>query len=87
MKNTFLALGFLFVMNATAAEGELKKYVPPTDTEVAKNRACFQDLEVQGCGKQDEDPEQFRACMSNVHMNLDDHCKRLMSKLYGSDAN
>ena len=83
MKKTLMILGFLFVMNAGAAEGDLGKYVPPSDAEVSKNRACFQDLEVQGCGKQEEDPEQFRSCMSNVHENLNEHCKRLMSNLYG----
>ncbi len=83
MKKTLMIFGFLFVMNAGAAEGDLGKYVPPSDAEVSKNRACFQDLEVQGCGNQEEDPEQFRSCMSNVHENLNEHCKRLMSNLYG----
>ena len=83
MKKSLMIFGFLFVINAGAAVGDLGKYVAPTEDEIAKNRACFQDLEVQGCGKQEEDPEQFRSCMSNVHSNLDEHCKRLMSKLYG----
>jgi hypothetical protein len=85
MKNLLTILGFLIVVNARAAEGDLGKYVAPSEAEISKNRACFQDLEVQGCGKQEDDPEQFRACMSNVHESLDDNCKRLMSNLYGGE--
>lgn len=83
MKKSLMIFGFLFITNVFAAEGDLGKYVPPSDTEVAKNRACFQDLEIQGCGKQEDDPDQFRSCMSNVQDSLDAHCKRLMSNLYG----
>ena len=77
MKFTLALFSMLFMMNVFAAAAQ------PSEAEVAKNRACFQDLEVQGCRSQDEDPEQFRACLANVHQSLDDHCKKMLLDLYG----
>jgi hypothetical protein len=85
MKHTLAIFGLIFMLNAKATvEEQPKKYSHPSEMEIEKNRACFQDLEVQGCGKFEDDHEQFRSCMSNAHQNLDDHCKELMSNLYGS---
>lgn len=83
MKNMFMLMaGFVFILNVHATEE--KKYVHPSETEIEQNRSCFQDLEVQGCGKWEDDPVQFRSCMSNAQESLDDHCKKLMLKLYGT---
>jgi hypothetical protein len=70
----------LFTLNLFAAE---QKNIQPSEAEIAKNQACFQDLEVQGCRSQEEDPEQFRACMANSHQSMDDHCKKMLLDLYG----
>ncbi len=77
MKYTLAMFSMLFMMNVFAANSQ------PSEAEIAKSRACFQDLEVQGCRSQDEDPEQFRACLANVHESLDDHCKKMLLDLYG----
>jgi hypothetical protein len=77
MKNTLAIFGLLFMMNAFANK-------QPTESEIQKNRACFQDLEIQGCRTQEEDPEQFQACLSNAQDSLDDYCKKMMLKLYGT---
>lgn len=50
--------------------------------EMAKNRSCFQELTVQGCGDPGEDHKQFRSCMSHVYPKLSKDCKALMTKLY-----
>jgi len=77
MKLTLALFAMLFMMNVFAAATQ------PSEAEIAKSRACFHDLEVQGCRSQEEDPEQFRACLANVHESLDDHCKKMMLDLYG----
>lgn len=59
------------------------KYQHPSETEIQKNRACFQEVEVQGCRTQEEDPEQFRACLSSAVDQLDEDCKKMMLELYG----
>lgn len=80
MKKTSIMFGLLMMMgSAYAAE-----YKRPTAAEISQYRACFEDLEVQGCGKLEEDHVQFRSCMSNVQDSLDDHCKKMMKRLYGS---
>lgn len=77
MKFTLALFSMLFMMNLFAAAAQ------PTEAEIAKNQACFKELEVQGCRSQEEDPEQFRACLANVHQSLDDHCKKMLLDLYG----
>lgn len=82
MKYTLALFSMLFMFNVFAVE-TYQKAPQPSDAEIQKNRACFQDLEVQGCRSQDEDPEQFRSCLANVHQSLDDHCKKMLLDLYG----
>ena len=79
MKFTLSLFTMIFMMNVYAET----KATRLSDSEIAQNRACFQDLEVQGCRSQDEDPEQFRACLANSHQSLDEHCKKMMLDLYG----
>lgn len=78
-KLTIALFTLLFMMNVFAAD----KAAQPSEAEIAKNQSCFKELEVQGCRSQDEDPEQFRACMANVHPSMDDHCKKMLLDLYG----
>lgn len=82
MKNIVLLLGLMFAYNSFADieyEGAASK---PSASEINKNRACFEELKIQGCGDPGEDPEQFRACMNNVYSSLSRDCKALMTKLY-----
>lgn len=79
------ALSLVVMMNANATvESTGTKSIQPSETEIQKNRACFQYLEVLGCGDAGEDPDHFRSCLGNVHPTLDDHCQRLMLELYGT---
>lgn len=82
MKKLIMALGLLSIFNVYAVT--VDKYAQPTEAEIAKNRACFQELERQGCRTIEEDPEQFRSCLSNSHIALDDYCKKMMLDLYGT---
>lgn len=82
MRLSLAFFSMLFMFNVYA-DNQYQKAVQPSDVEIQQNRACFHDLEVQGCRTQDEDPEQFRSCLSNAVDSLDDHCKEMMLKLYG----
>lgn len=82
MKNIVLLMGLLIAYNSFADieyEGTSSK---PSATEISKNRACFEELKVQGCGDPGEDAEQFRSCMNNVYETLSADCRNLMTKLY-----
>lgn len=81
-KLTLISLMAFSVANASV-EAEQKNYQHPTSAEIDQRRACFQDLEVQGCGKHEEDSVQFRSCLSNVLGSLDQNCRRMMVELYG----
>lgn len=83
MKKIILIAGLLMSFAVVADidyEGETSN---PTPEEIARNRACFEDLSRQGCGDAGEDPEHFRSCMSNVYTSLSQECQSLMTKLYG----
>ncbi|MCM2349374.1 MAG: hypothetical protein NDI69_05080 [Bacteriovoracaceae bacterium] len=85
MKNIVLMIGLLFSLTALAdIEYVEDNQAKPTQAEITKNRACFQELITQGCGDPGEDPQQFRSCMSNVYSTLTKDCQTLMSKLYGN---
>ena len=86
MKYIFLTLSFsMMMLNAHASiEASSTPSSQPSKDEISKNRACFEELSVQGCGDPGDDTEQFRSCMSNVHETLDPHCKQLMQSLYGT---
>ncbi len=77
MKYTLAFFSMLFVMNVYASNPQ------PTEAEIRKNRSCFQDLEIQGCRTQEEDPEQFRTCLADAQDSLDDYCQNMLKKLYG----
>jgi hypothetical protein len=83
MRNLILICGILLMVNAYATiEADDNKIFDVSQEEIMKNRACFKDLETNGCGDPGEDPKQFRACMSNVYPKLDVDCQKLMNKLY-----
>ncbi len=85
MKNFFLLIGMIYLIDAQASieymPNELSK---ATVAEVERNRSCFRELAVQGCGDPAEDPQHFRSCLNHVHSTLGENCKKMMSDLYGS---
>ena len=84
MKNMLLTMGLLFVINAHAdIEYTPEEQSNVSQAEVTKNRACFQELNVQGCGDPGEDPIHFRSCMKNVKDTLSASCRSKMTELYG----
>lgn len=84
MKNIFF--GLIFALNITAAlAGSEQKHSQPSEEKIQSNRACFNELEVQGCGSPNDDQTQFRSCLSNVLDSLDTDCKGMMLSLYGSN--
>jgi hypothetical protein len=66
----------------TVSVAHAAEYQHPSDSEIQQKRACFEDLEVQGCVKQEDDPAEFRACLSNVLDRLDESCQKVMLELY-----
>jgi hypothetical protein len=85
MKNLLLLIGMIVLVDAQASI----EYMPneqskATLAEVEKNRSCFRELAVQGCGDPADDQQHFRSCLNNVHSTLSENCKKMMSDLYGS---
>lgn len=76
---------FTFILAVTLSLSSYAgHYSRVTDDEIARNRACFQDLEVFGCGKLEDDKYQFRTCLSEVQDSLSEYCKKMMRRLYGN---
>ena len=86
MKKILFITSMLFIVNAQASIEHDSNYVAPNDQEIAKNRACFEEVEQNGCGKSDDDYKQFRSCLHNVYGSLTDDCRQMMSKLYGTKS-
>lgn len=85
MKYALMFLTLSFIFNAYADIEYMPNEVSsaPSEQEISKNRACFQELITLGCGDPAEDSEHFRSCMANVYPNLSKSCQSLMSILYG----
>lgn len=85
MKKTILAFGLLITMSSYA-DIEYSPSEPPKATaqEVARNRACFEELNVQGCGDPAEDIQQFKSCLKDIKVRLSSDCKKMMNDLYGN---
>lgn len=84
MKHILLTFSLLFVMNAKAdIDANDKQPAEATAQEIQKSRACFQEVEAQGCGRPSDDHRNFRSCAKNVKPRLNADCKKMMSKLYG----
>lgn len=83
MKKLLLPFLIAMMMTNTYATIEDDGQNPvPSQVEISKNRACFEDLTDNGCGDPGEDPAQFRACLHNVFPRLTTDCQKLMSELY-----
>lgn len=70
------------VVNAQASIEFEGNTAEPTPQELSNNRACFEELEKNGCGDPGEDVKQFRSCMHNVYSTLGKSCQKLMTDLY-----
>ena len=67
----------------TFASMDVSEAISKTSSEeISANRACFQELEAQGCRTPDEDPKHFRACLKNSLPALTSNCKKMVSDLY-----
>lgn len=84
MKNFLLIASMVFSLSALANidEGSAAS-VEPTATELKASRACFAELETQGCGHPRDDQEHFESCLNNVYSSLSSPCKSMMTGLYG----
>lgn len=84
MRTTLLALSLLFTITAQAnIEYSAAETSKATPQEIAQNRACFEELKVQGCGDPGEDIQHFKSCLKNVHPTLSVYCQKMMTELYG----
>lgn len=84
MKKAISALMMIFVMNTYAdIEYSPAEESKATPEEVAQNRACFEELKVQGCGDPGDDVEHFKSCLKNVKPTLSSQCQNMMTELYG----
>ncbi len=54
----------------------------PSNAEVTRNRACFEELSKENCPDPADDVRQFRSCLHNVFPTLTPSCQKLMSELY-----
>ena len=82
MKNALLVLGLCFVLHAQASI-DASDRDRASESEVSNSRACFQELEQEGCGDPGVDPQHFRSCMSAAYVRLSKDCQELMTTLYG----
>lgn len=82
MKKIFIPVMMMLVVNAFASI-EHDGSPEPTAAQVAKSRACFEEVSQNGCGDPGDDVKQFRSCLHNVHPSLTADCQKMMSHLYG----
>jgi hypothetical protein len=81
----FLIPMMMFWMLSASAHIEFEGDGPaPTNQEIAKSRACFEELSKNGCGDPGEDLNHFRSCLHNVFPSLTKDCQKMMSHLYSA---
>lgn len=84
MKNILVLLSFFFVLNSMAdIEYSPDQSSQPTQTEILRNRSCWEELTIHGCGDPGENPKHFLSCLKEVKSSLTDNCKEMMIELYG----
>lgn len=73
----------LSILNADASiehvEGD---DIGPTEQEISRNRACFEELAKAGCEDPGENLKGFRSCLHESFSLLSDDCRKMMSNLY-----
>ena len=84
MKNFILVMLMVSGLNALASmDASEVETTQPTQQEISRNRACFQELRDNGCGEPTDDPQNYRICINNAFDSLSSDCKAMMSRLYG----
>lgn len=84
MKGIFIALFMIFLTSAHASiEYVESEQSHPDPQEVARSRACFEELTKQGCGDPGENLKEFRSCMHDAFTQLSGNCQAMMKELYG----
>ena len=82
MKKILIPVLMLLITNVQA-HIEFEGNPPePTQKEIEKNRACFEELNRNSCGDPGEDHKHFRSCLNNVFSTLSPDCQKMMSDLY-----
>lgn len=85
MKTIVTVILIVFSVNLPASI-EVSGHEPAkaTSAEIRKNRSCFEELKIQGCGDPGDDIQHFRSCMNNSFELLSRDCRKMMSELYGT---
>lgn len=84
MKKYIVMTGLLLSMSAMATlEHTPGVDASPSEEKLSTSRACFQELEVLGCGDPAEDMVHFRQCLDDTHTRLSKDCSSLMQRLFG----
>lgn len=85
MKKILVVMMISFSVNSFAnIEYSPREPAKATETEIKRNRACFEELKVQGCGNPGDDIQHFRSCLNNSFELLSSDCKKMMTELYGT---
>ena len=83
MKSVLTMMFLLFMANVSGSieyvEGE---DAAPTEQELGRNHACFEELSKAGCGEPGENLKEFRACLHEAFPTLNEDCRKMMSHLY-----
>ncbi len=61
---------------AESKQGEISQ------AQIAKNRACFDEVATHGCGDPADDHKHFRTCLHDSFPALTEGCQKMMSNLY-----
>lgn len=77
---TLLMLALNASANMNFEEGMDKS---PDPSRLSRARACFQELEVHGCGHPREDIRHFKSCLAETKDSLSSSCRGFIQGLYG----
>ncbi len=73
----------LFIANVSASIEHVDgDDATPTEQELSRNHACFDELSKAGCGDPGENLKEFRTCLHEAFPTLSHDCKKMMSNLY-----
>ena len=83
MKFFMMALFMLSLASSQASiEFAESKQTEISQVQLAKNRACLDELVTHGCGDPAEDHKHFRTCLHDAFPALTEGCQKMMSNLY-----
>jgi len=83
MKKLILFVLMSLSLNLLAnQEHEAGMEADPGQSRLAETRACFEQLDVAGCGNPTMDRSHFSECAIDRKSDLPMNCQKLVSKLY-----